>query len=69
LKIKMTVREGVVTLTGSANDAEGKQAAETVVRRVPGVREVHNQLVVAEPGVPAPGASVIPEVPATPPAR
>jgi osmotically-inducible protein OsmY len=69
LNMKIAVRNGVVTLTGRANDADEKRVAEEVARRVAGVRDVENQLVVAEPGAPAPGASVIPEVPSQPPAR
>ena len=69
LNMKIAVRNGVVTLTGRANDADEKRVAEEVARRVAAVRDVENQLVVAEPGAPAPGASVIPEVPSQPPAR
>jgi len=66
MNMKVAVRNGVVTLTGRANDADEKRTAEDVARRVPGVRAVENQLVVAEPGAPAPGASMIPEVPSPP---
>jgi osmotically-inducible protein OsmY len=64
MNMKVAVRDGVVTLTGRANDADEHRAAEEVARAVPGVRDVENRLVVAEPGAPEPGASMIPEVPA-----
>ena len=64
MEIKAAVRDGVVTLTGSAKDVEEKDAAEAVVRRVSGVRQVENRLVVQDEGEPAPGASKIPEIPA-----
>ena len=64
MQIKVAVRQGVVTLTGSAHDDEAKQAAENGVRRVPGVKEVRNELVIPEHGAPAPGTSAIPDVPA-----
>jgi hyperosmotically inducible periplasmic protein len=64
MKIKVAVRDGVVTLTGTATDVKEKDAAEAVVRRVQGVRDVRNQLAVEPPGAPAPGASAIPEIPA-----
>jgi osmotically-inducible protein OsmY len=64
MQVKVAVHEGTVTLTGTAKDLDEKEAAEKVVRRVPGVRAVENQIKLVEPGAPAPGASVIPEVPA-----
>jgi osmotically-inducible protein OsmY len=63
MQIKVAVAQGIVTLTGTAADLAAKDAAEAAVRRVEGVRDVQNRLVVAEKGQPAPGASVIPEVP------
>jgi hypothetical protein len=66
MNVKVAVRHGVVTLTGRANDADEQRAAEDLARRVPGVRDVENRLVVAEPGAPAPGTSMIPEVPSPP---
>lgn len=66
MNVKVAVRDGVVTLTGRANDADEQRAAEEVARSVAGVREVENRLVVAEPGAPAPGASMIPELPKPP---
>jgi hypothetical protein len=64
MKMKVAVRHGVVTLTGAAESVAEKDTAEAAVRRVSGVRDVENKLVVDQPGEPAPGASVIPEVPA-----
>ena len=64
MKMKVAVRRGVVTLTGSAVSVAEKDAAEAAVRRVAGVRDVENKLVVDQPGEPPPGASMIPEVPA-----
>jgi len=66
MQIKVAVREGLVTLTGTAKDIKEKDAAEATVRGVHGVRDVQNRLVVAEPGAPEPGTSMIPEVPAGP---
>ena len=63
MNMKVAVRQGVVTLTGKAQDADEQRAAEEVARRVPGVREVENRLAVAEPVAPEPGTSMIPEVP------
>jgi BON domain-containing protein len=64
MKMKVAVWQGVVTLTGSAESVAEKDTAEATVRRVAGVRDVENKLVVDPPGEPAPGASMIPEVPA-----
>jgi hyperosmotically inducible protein len=69
MQMKVAVRRGVVTLTGSATDADEKRAAEAVVRGVAGVRDVENQLVVVERGTPEPGTSAIPEVPSPPAVR
>ena len=66
MNIKVAVREGVVTLTGTATSVEEKDAAEAVVQRVSGVRRVENRLAVDGLGEPAPGASMIPEIPAAP---
>jgi hypothetical protein len=64
MKIKVAVRDGVVTLTGTATTVEEKDGAEAAVRRVKSVRDVQNKLLVEAPGEPAPGASMIPEIPA-----
>jgi osmotically-inducible protein OsmY len=64
MKMKVAVRHGVVTLTGAAESVAEKDTAEAAVRRVSGVHDVENKLVVDPPGEPPPGASMIPEVPA-----
>ena len=69
MKMKIAVREGLVTLTGDATNADEKKAAEAIIRSVHGVRDVENKLVVDDHGEPAPGASMIPEQPAPPPAK
>jgi len=66
MNVKVAVKHGVVTLTGRSHDGDEREAAEAIARRVRGVRDVENQLVVAEPGAPPPGASMIPEVPSPP---
>src|SRR3954468_6843785 len=42
-------RAGTLTLTGTATSCAGVAAAATVVARLPGVREVANQILVAVP--------------------
>ena len=69
MQMKVAVRGGIVTLTGSATDADERRAAEDVARGVAGVRDVENQLVVVERGTPEPGTSAIPEVPPPPAPR
>lgn len=64
MQTKIAVKGGHVTLTGTARDVEEKEAAESLVRRVSGVRDVENQIQINRPGEPPPGASMIPEVPA-----
>jgi osmotically-inducible protein OsmY len=64
MQTKVAVKGGHVTLTGTARDVEEKEAAESLVRRVSGVRDVENQIQINRPGEPPPGASMIPEVPA-----
>ena len=64
MQTKVAVKGGHVTLTGTARDVEEKEAAEALVRRVSGVRDVENQIQISRPGEPPPGASMIPEVPA-----
>ena len=66
MNIKVAVKHGVVTLTGRANDEKERRAAEDVARRVADVRDVQNQLVVADHGAPEPGTSMIPDVPSSP---
>jgi osmotically-inducible protein OsmY len=64
MQTKVAVKGGHVTLTGTARDVEEKEAAEALVRRVSGVRDVENQIQISRPGEPPPGTSMIPEVPA-----
>jgi len=64
MQTKVAVKDGRVTLTGTARDIDEKDAAEALVRRVSGVRDVENQIQINRPGEPPPGASMIPEVPA-----
>lgn len=42
-----TVREGVVTLTGAADDLEEKREIETAVRMIGGVRRVIDEIRIA----------------------
>jgi len=46
---KVDVKDGVVTLTGSADSVAQKELTETYVREVEGVKRVNNSLVVAKP--------------------
>ena len=64
MQTKVAVKDGRVTLTGTARDIDEKEAAEALVHRVSGVRDVENQIQINRPGEPPPGASMIPEVPA-----
>ena len=64
MQTKVAVKGGRVTLTGTARDVDEKEAAEALVRRVSGVRDVENQIQINRPGEPPPGTSMIPEVPA-----
>ncbi len=48
-EIEVRVKDGEVTLTGTVDRRDEKRMAEDAVDRVPGVREVHNQLR-AQPG-------------------
>ena|SRR5437868_14299558 len=64
MQTKVAVKGGHVTLTGTAKDIGEKEATEKLVRSVPGVRDVENQIQINRPGEPPPGTSMIPEVPA-----
>jgi osmotically-inducible protein OsmY len=46
--IEVDVNGGVVTLSGTVDDRWGKRLAEDIVERVPGVRDVMNQLRVGD---------------------
>ena len=48
-EIEVDVSQGVVTLSGSVDDRWGKRLAEDIAERVPGVRDVMNQLRVGDP--------------------
>lgn len=45
--LHVLVKEGLVTLTGSADDFETKREIDTLVKGIGGVREVVNKIVVA----------------------
>jgi hyperosmotically inducible protein len=45
-QINVDTREGQVTLTGQAPDAQSRERATTLVSAVDGVKQVNNQLVV-----------------------
>ncbi len=64
MQVKVAVDEGVVTLTGEVPGNDEKSAAERAAQRTAGVREVRNQITVANELAPAPGTSPIPERPA-----
>jgi len=49
-QINVDTREGQVTLTGQAPDAQSRERATTLVSAVDGVKNVNNQLVVAKNG-------------------
>jgi hypothetical protein len=46
-RVQVAVNQGVVTLTGTVDSLEAKRAADDDAWDTPGVREVHNDLVVA----------------------
>jgi hyperosmotically inducible periplasmic protein len=46
-KIQINTQDGVVTLSGEASSQDEIQQIVTLARKVPGVREVNNQLTVA----------------------
>lgn len=60
--IKITVRGGVVTLSGSVPGEDAKSTAEKLAASVPGVVDVQNEIAVDSPGGPEkPGPGPIPE--------
>ena len=61
MNVHVAAREGVVTLTGSADKVAEKDAAEQVAYRVPGVRRVENEIAVKDHGALTPGTPPIPE--------
>lgn len=54
----VTVKEGVVTLTGDVKDEATKTAAETAVKAIAGVKSVVNQVSVSLPVMPDPAPIV-----------
>jgi hypothetical protein len=49
--IKIDVRGGIVTLSGSAPGEDAKSGAGKLAAAVPGVVDVHNEIAVGDPGV------------------
>ena len=49
-QINVDTREGQVTLTGAAPDAQSRERATTLATAVDGVKQVNNQLVVGKNG-------------------
>lgn len=49
-QINVDTREGQVTLTGAAPDAQSRERATTLASAVDGVKQVNNQLVVGKNG-------------------
>jgi osmotically-inducible protein OsmY len=47
-RIKIDVKNGVVTLTGSVGTEKVRSKAEKIVRKVPGVKDVVNKLEIGE---------------------
>ena len=54
--IEVDVKDGVVTLSGKVRDDRAKLKAEKIVRKVPGVKNVVNDLVVEFGAKPTPGS-------------
>lgn len=50
LQINVDTRDGQVTLTGQAPDAQSRERATTLAQAVDGVKQVNNQLVVGRNG-------------------
>ncbi len=48
-EIHVTTRQGEVSLSGTVPDARRRELADAAARRVPGVRAVHDALVVRGP--------------------
>lgn len=51
--VEVEVKDGEVTLTGTVSGRDVKRRAEALVDHVGGVRDVHNRLRIATPGVTA----------------
>jgi osmotically-inducible protein OsmY len=59
--IKIDVRGGVVTLSGSVPGEDAKDKAGKLAAGVPGVVDVHNQIAVGNPKAPGDPPGTIPE--------
>jgi len=58
--LSATAKDGVVTINGAFKDAASKEAFETTVKAIPGVKSVvNNSTVIAPPPAPAPAPVVI----------
>lgn len=62
MQVQVSAREGIVQLDGTVPRRADRDAAEGIARKVAGVRDVHNQIVVDQNPA-GPGASAIPERP------
>jgi cytoskeletal protein RodZ len=60
MQLQVSAQQGVVQLTGTVPREADRHAAETIARRVAGVRDVRNQIQV-EASPATPGTSAIPE--------
>src|SRR5262245_12489663 len=60
MQLRVSAQQGVVQLTGTVPREADRNAAETIARRVAGVRDVRNQIKV-EASPATPGTSAIPE--------
>jgi hypothetical protein len=60
MQVRVSAREGIVQLSGTVPRQADRDAAEDVARKVAGVRDVHNNIVV-DSNPAGPGQSPIPE--------
>ena len=56
--VVMTVKNGVVTLSGTCPDESCKHSSETAARETKGVKEVVNNIIISEPPAPAPTVEI-----------
>ena len=54
--VVMTVKDGVVTLSGTCPDESCKHTSETTAKETKGVKEVVNNIIISAPPAPAPTA-------------
>ena len=54
----MTVKNGVVTLSGTCPDESCKHSSETAARETKGVKEVVNNIIISAPPAPAPTVEI-----------